>query len=202
MYIIYYMRSFKEPIKRYLFNTLFGALFKTIFKTLLLLLSALFLFACTVLPGRVLGDTLVSARYGFSLKIPEGDFEAKYAKDIPLIYIDPDTGATITVTVSDDIYSAKGGGESDRALEYIARGLFIYVKEKKYLESRKATLGGIDAWYLKLSGKFKDVPLVFSTYVARHNKKIYDVTLFSSPEDFESSYVLFMKIVDSFKFKD
>ena len=193
-------------MKKSLFNASFWAhfktqtIFKTTFKALSILLPVVFLFACAVLPGRVSGDTLVSERYNFSLDIPDGDFEAKYTNDIPLIFINPETGATITVTVSDDVYG--GGKDGELALEYIARGLFFYVKNKKYLESRKATLGGIDAWYLKLSGEFEGVPMIFSTYVVRHNKKIYDVTLFSSPEDFESSYVLYMKIVDSFKFKD
>ncbi|MBN1574169.1 MAG: hypothetical protein JW984_13310 [Deltaproteobacteria bacterium] len=178
------------------------ALFRTGFKTLLILISAVFLSACMVLPGRVSGNAIVSERYDFSLDIPDCDFEAKYAKDIPLIFINPETGATVTVTVSDDVYGGKMSGDGDLALEYIARGLFLYVKNKKYIESRKSTLGGDEAWHLKLSGEFKEVPLIFSTYVSRHNKKIYDVTLFSSPEDFDSSYVLFTKIVDSFKFKD
>ncbi|MEJ2068425.1 MAG: hypothetical protein P8Y09_10900 [Deltaproteobacteria bacterium] len=155
--------------------------------------------SCALLPGRVSGRTLISEKYGFTLEIPEGDFEAKYTKDIPLIFINPDTGATITVTVSDD----KNGGvkSTDAALHYIAKGLFFYVKEKEYLESKKASLGDLDAWYLKLTGKYKGKPYIFSTYVVRHNKKIYDVTLFSSPGDFEGSCVLFMKIVNSFKFR-
>jgi hypothetical protein len=186
------MRSF--DIKKSLFGTLSRAL--------LILLAALFLSACTMLPAGVSGSTLISARYGFSLEIPDCDFEAKYAKDIPLIFINPETGATVTVTVSDDVYGGGKDGDSDLALEYMARGLFFYVKEKKCLESKKATLGGVDAWYLRLSGEYKEVPLIFSTYVARHDKKIYDVTLFCSPGDFEASYVPFMKIVDSFRFKD
>jgi hypothetical protein len=165
----------------------------------LTLLLAVTLSACTALPGRVSGRTLISERYGFSLKIPDGDFEAKYTKDIPLIFINPDTGATVTVTVSDDRYG--GAKSTDAALQYIAKGLFFYVKEKKYIESLKASLGGIDAWYLKLSGEYKGKPFMFSTYVARHDKKIYDVTLFSSPEDFEVSHVIFSEIAKSFKFK-
>jgi len=156
--------------------------------------------ACGITTGRVAGTTLISDRYDFRLDLPVGDFEAKHARDIPLILFNPETGATITVTVSEDRYHLEKGKEI--GLRYVARGLFLYVKEKKYLKSYAATLGGIDAWYLELSGKMSDVSLIFSVYVVRHDKKIYEITLFTPPGDFEKSYETFNKIVMSFKFTD
>ncbi len=166
--------------------------------TAIILTLIISLSACGITTGRVAGTTLISDRYDFRLDLPVGDFEAKHARDIPLILFNPETGATITVTVSEDRYHLEKGKKI--GLRYVARGLFLYVKEKKYLKSRAATLGGVDDWYLELSGKMSDVPLIFSVYVARHNKMIYDLTLFAPPGDFEKSYETFNGIVLSFKF--
>jgi len=168
--------------------------------TAVILTLIIALSACGIVSNRVVGTTLVSNEYDFRLDLPDNDFEAKHTKDIPLILFNPKTGTTITVTVSDDRYHLEKGKEI--GLRYVARGLFLYVKEKKYLKSHAATLGGLDAWYLELSGEVSDVPLIFSVYVTRHDKRIYDLTLFAPPGDFEKSYKTFNEIVLSFKFTD
>ena len=184
----------REPLVRYLRNIFCST---TVILTLIIALSA-----CGIVSNRVVGTTLVSKEYGFRLDLPDNDFEAKHTKDIPLILFNPKTGSTITVTVSEDRYHLENYSKKKKeiGLRHIARGLFFYVKEKKYLKSHAATLGGLDAWYLELSGEVSDVPLIFSVYVVRHDKKIYDLTLFAPPGDFEKSYETFNEIMLSFEF--
>ncbi len=180
----------REPLVRYLHKIFCSTI---VFLTLIIALSA-----CGIVSSRVVGATLVSKEYGFRLDLPDNDFEAKHTRDIPLILFNPKTGATVTVTVSEDRYWLEKRKEI--GLRHVANGLFLYVKEKKYLKSHAATLGGVDAWHLELSGKVSDVPLVFSVYVVRHDKKIYDLTLFAPPGAFEKSYETFNEVVLSFKF--
>jgi hypothetical protein len=143
------------------------------------------------------GGSFVSEKYGFKAEIPDESFKVINARGTVLTLIDEENGVSIAVTVTDEKYIPDEEGD---LLPYLARGLFIYIDNKEYLASEESELGGVPAWHMELSGEAEGVPLMFSAYVARKDGRIYDIVMWSSPDDFEEAKEVLFDMTSSFEF--
>lgn len=156
-----------------------------------------FLFVTGCVHTGVSGGSFVSEKYGFKANIPNESFKVVNARGTVLTLMDEESGTSIAVTVTDDKYIADDEGN---LLLYLARGLFIYIDNKDYLTSEEYELSGVPAWHLELSGEAEGVPLIFSCYVARKDGRIYDIVMWSSPDNFERAKETLSDMIGSFEF--
>ncbi len=160
-------------------------------------ISLLFLFIFGCVHTGVVGDSFVSEKLGFKTKIPEEPFKVINIRGTVLTLIDEESGTSIAVTVTDEKY---GQGDKEVGLLYLARGLFIYIDNKDYLVSEDSELGGAPAWHVELSGKAEGVSLMFSAYVVRKNRRIYDIVMWSPPDSFQRAKEILLDMVENFEF--
>ena len=157
----------------------------------------IFLFVTGCIHTGVHNGSFVSEKYGFKTNIPDESFRAVNTRGTVLTLIDEVSGTSIAVTVTDDKYIPDDEGN---LLLYLARGLFIYIDNKEYIVSEESELGGVPAWQMELSGGAEGVPLMFLAYVARKDGRIYDIVMWSSPDDFDKAKETFSDLIDSFEF--
>jgi hypothetical protein len=157
----------------------------------------LFLFLLGCVHTGVSGGSFVSEKYGFKANIPDESFKVVNTRGTVLTLINEENGTSIAVTVTDDKYIPDDEGN---LLLYLARGLFIYIDNKEYLASEESEICGVPAWHMELSGEAEGVPLMFSAYVARKDGRIYDIVMWSSPNDFERAKEVLSDMIGSFEF--
>jgi hypothetical protein len=164
----------------------------------IILLALVLVTAVGCAHGGIVNNTFVSNDYLFSVALPGPPYEQVAPKDALIALTDRTTGASIAIAASPDPYS--GLTDKEKALDYTARDLFIFLTKKEYRTFEDTTLGGAPAKHVVVTGIENDTRLIFSAYVVRHYGQIYDIVLWCEPRYFDTASITFQKMVDSFTF--
>jgi hypothetical protein len=139
-----------------------------------------------------------SDTYGFSIPLPGEPFSPIGGRGAIFTLMHGETGATIALFVSDDTYQNTTSDGVD--LVYIVRELFFFIDKKAVLKSGASEMGGNPAWYMEVSGEVAGESLFFAAYVTRWEERIYDMVLWSAPEDFDEMKTVLHMMVSDFQF--